>query len=79
MEPSREGRSSDAVRVWMPLAAAAAAISFVISFVIGVPPQQAITATALAAILVFSGLLFSSFGRNKGKYQNSKWEWEDKK
>jgi hypothetical protein len=78
MEPQREGRSSDAVRIWMPLGAAAAAITFVISFVIGVPQHQAISATALAAILVFSGLLFSSFGRNRDKYQKNKWEWEDK-
>jgi hypothetical protein len=53
----------------MPFGAAAGAITFVIAFVIGFPQQQTIAATAFAAILVFSGLLFASFGRNRDKYQ----------
>lgn len=69
MEPPPEDRSSNAVRVWMPLGAAAGAITFVIAFVIGLPQQQTIAATAFAAILVFSGFLFASFGRNRDKYQ----------
>jgi hypothetical protein len=62
-------RSADAVRVWMPLGAIAAAITFVIVFVIGIPQPQTIAATALVGILVFSGLLFRSFGKDKERYQ----------
>ena len=68
MQPA-EDRSSNAVRVWMPMAAVAAAITFVIAFVMRIPQEQTIAASALAAIMVFSGFLFRSFGRDKGKYQ----------
>lgn len=64
MEPSRD-RSSDAVRVWMPLAAVAAAIAFVTAFVMRIPQEQTIAISALAAIIVFSGLLFISFAKDK--------------
>ena len=52
----------------MPLGAIAAAITFVIAFVMRIPQEQTIAASALAAIIVFSGLLFRSFGRDKTKY-----------
>jgi hypothetical protein len=68
MEPSQD-RSSDAVRVWMPLAVVAAAIAFVIAFVMRVPQEQTILAAGLAAIIVFSGLLFRSFGKDKARYR----------
>jgi hypothetical protein len=68
MEPSQH-RSSDAVRVWMPLAVVAAAIAFVIAFVMRVPQEQTILAAGLAAIIVFSGLLFRSFGKDKARYR----------
>jgi hypothetical protein len=48
-----EGRSSTAVRVWMPMATVAAAITFVIAFVMRIPQQQTIAAASLAAIIVF--------------------------
>jgi hypothetical protein len=66
---SSENRSSSAVRVWMPLAAIAAAITFVIAFVMRIPQEQTISASALAAIMVFSGFLFRSFGRDRDKYR----------
>ena len=66
---SSEDRSSNAVRVWMPLGAVAAAITFVIAFVMRIPQEQTIAASALAAIMVFSGLFFRSFGKDKEKYQ----------
>jgi hypothetical protein len=66
---SSENRSSSVVRVWMPLAAIAAAITFVIAFVMRVPQEQTISACALAAIMVFSGFLFRSFGRDRDKYR----------
>jgi hypothetical protein len=59
-----DNRSSTAVRVWMPMAAVAAAITFVIAFVMRIPQQQTIAASALAAVIVFSGLLFRSYGRD---------------
>ena len=66
---SSENRSSSAVRIWMPLAAIAAAITFVIAFVMRIPQEQTISASALAAIMVFSGFLFRSFGRDRDKYR----------
>jgi hypothetical protein len=68
MQPA-EDRSSTAVRVWMPMAAVAAAITFIIAFVVRIPQEQTIAASAIAAIIVFSGLLFRSFGRDKTKYR----------
>jgi predicted amidohydrolase len=64
-----EDRSSNAVAVWMPLAAIAAAITFVIAFVMQIPQEQTIATSALAAIIVFSALLFRSFGKDKAKYR----------
>ena len=66
---SSEDRSSNAVRVWLPLGAVAAAITFIIAFVMRIPQEQTIAASALAAIMIFSGFLFRSFSRDKGKYR----------
>ena len=66
---SSEDRSSNAVRVWMPLGAVAAAITFLIAFVMRIPQEQTIAASALAAIMVFSGFVFRSFGKDKEKYR----------
>ena len=68
MQPG-EDRSLSAVRVWMPMAVVAAAITFVIAFVMRIPQEQTIAASVLAAIIVFSGLLFKSFGRDNTKYR----------
>jgi TRAP-type uncharacterized transport system fused permease subunit len=64
MQPA-EDKSSSAARIWMPMAAVAAAITFVIAFVMRIPQGQTIAASVLAAIIVFSGLLFRSYGREK--------------
>jgi FtsH-binding integral membrane protein len=69
MQPNDEDRASTAVRVWMPMAAVAVAIAFVIAFVMRIPQQQTIAASALAAIIVFSGLLFRSYGRGKTNFR----------
>jgi hypothetical protein len=66
---SSEDRSSNAIRVWMPFGAVAAAITFVIVFVMRIPQERTIAASALAAIMVFSGFFFRSFGKDKGKYR----------
>lgn len=62
-------RSAEAVRVWMPLGSIAAAITFVVAFVMRIPQEQTIVASAFAGILVFSGFLFRSFGKDKDKFQ----------
>jgi hypothetical protein len=67
MQPN-DDRTSTAVGVWMPMAAVAAAITFVIAFVMRIPQQQTIAASALAAIIVFSGLLFRSYGKYKTNF-----------
>jgi hypothetical protein len=68
MGPS-EDRSSNAVRAWMPLSVISAAITFVISFVMRIPQEQTIAASALAAIIFFSGFLLRSYGKGKTKYR----------
>jgi hypothetical protein len=50
------------------MAAVAAAITFVIAFVMRIPQQQTIAASALTAIIVFSGLLFRSYGKYKTSF-----------
>ena len=66
---SSEDRSSNAVIVLMPLGAVAAAITFVIAFVMRIPQERTIATSVLAAIMVFSGFFFRSFGKDKGKYR----------
>ena len=66
MQPT-DDRTSSAVRIWMPMAAVAAAITFVIAFVLRIPQGQTIAISALVAIIVFSGLLFRSYGKNRTK------------
>jgi hypothetical protein len=51
MQPN-DDRTSTAVRLWMPMAAVAAAITFVIAFVKHISQQQTIAAASLAAIIV---------------------------
>ena len=46
MESSEEDRSSNAVRVWLPLGAVAAAITFIIAFIMRIPQEQTIAASA---------------------------------
>jgi hypothetical protein len=64
-----DGRSSEAIRYWMPLAAIAAGIVFVIAFVLRLPPERTIVASSLAAIMVFSGFFFRSFGKDRDNYK----------
>ena len=54
-----------AVTNWIPYSSAGAAISFVAGFVLGLPPAQVVISTAMTATLIFSGLLFQSYGREK--------------
>ena len=57
-------RARAAVTKWIPYSSAAA-ISFVVGFIFHLPPAQVIVSAAMTATLIFSGLLFQSFGREK--------------
>jgi uncharacterized membrane protein len=58
-------RTRLAVTKWLPLSSAGAAISFVAGFVLHLAPTQVIISAAMTSTLIFSGLLFQSFGREK--------------
>jgi hypothetical protein len=62
-------RSSSAIKTWLPLSLAAGAITFLlISVLTTIPAERAIVGSALTAILVFSGMFFRSFGKEKDRY-----------
>jgi hypothetical protein len=54
-----------AVTKWIPYSSVGAAISFVAGFAFSLPPAQVIVSAAMAAALIFSGLLFQSYGLEK--------------
>jgi hypothetical protein len=58
-------RARLAVTKWLPMSSIGAGITFVAVFVLGLSPAQVIVAAGLTAALVFSGLFFQSFGREK--------------
>lgn len=58
-------RARLAVTKWLPLSSIGAGVSFVAGFVLGLAPAQVIVAAIMTATLVFSGLAFQSFGREK--------------
>ena len=58
-------RARIAVTRWIPYSSAGAAVSFVVGFVFGLEPAQVIVSAAMTATLIFSGLLFQSYGREK--------------
>lgn len=64
-----DNRHRDAIKIWIPLSAAGALISFIISFIMHVPLRQMVFAIIFTAALVFSGYFFRSFGRDKEKYK----------
>ncbi|MGG6460907.1 MAG: hypothetical protein ACM3JQ_05715 [Candidatus Eiseniibacteriota bacterium] len=64
-------RSISLFRLWLPLALAAAVISFVAGILLGVHINQALVAAAFAGVLVFSGFFFRSFGRDGTKSEES--------
>ena len=61
-------RKEEAVRQWFPMAAITAGIIFVVTFILKLPLEQIIAATALSAVMIFSGFFFRSFGRDKDEY-----------
>jgi hypothetical protein len=64
-------RSSSAIKIWLPLSLVAGAITFLmISVLSSIPLERAIVGSALTAVLVFSGMLFRSFGKEKDRYDH---------
>ena len=64
-------RSTSAIKTWLPLSLAAGVITFLlISLLAAIPLERAIVGSALTAILVFSGMLFRSFGKEKDRYDH---------
>ena len=64
-------RTISAIKTWLPLSLAAGAITFMmISIFTSIPFERALVGSALTAILVFSGILFRSFGKEKDRYSN---------
>ena len=62
-------RYHDAIKIWIPLSAAGALISFIIALVMHVQLRQMIFAMIFTAALIFSGYIFRSFGRDKENYK----------
>jgi hypothetical protein len=56
-------KPSSAVTYWMPFAVFASAIVFMLSFVMRLPPDRTIVATALVAGTVFSSFYIRSLGK----------------
>ena len=62
-------RSSSAIKTWLPLSLAAGVITFLmLSILTSIPLERAIVGSALTAVLVFSGMFFRSFGKEKERY-----------
>jgi hypothetical protein len=62
-------RKEEAVKRWFPLAAVAAGISFIVTFLLNLPIDRVIASTALAAVIVFSGFFFRSFGKDEERFK----------
>ena len=68
---SGSDRPSNAVTYWMPLVVFASAIVFVIAFIMRLPPDRTIVASALAAGTVFGGFFIRSLGKKKDNHRKS--------
>ena len=62
-------RKEEAVKRWFPLATIAAGISFVVTFLLNLPPERVVASTALAGLIVFSGFIFRSFGKDENTFK----------
>jgi hypothetical protein len=59
------------LKKWLPIAAIAAMIPLIISLILGTHIIQALVASGLTVMLVVSGLIFRSHGREKNPgYEN---------
>ena len=62
-------RKDEAIKRWFPLAAISAGVTFVITFILNLPVEKVIAATALVSVMVFSGFFFRTFGKDKDDYE----------
>ncbi|MFB5598883.1 MAG: hypothetical protein ACE5SW_01465 [Nitrososphaeraceae archaeon] len=62
-------RTDEAIKKWFPLAAISAGVTFVVTFILNLPVERVIAATALVGVMVFSGFFFRSFGKEKENYK----------
>lgn len=53
------------IRKWLPIVGLAAIIPIILNLVLGVSIIQALVASGLTVLLVVSGFLFRSFGRDR--------------
>ena len=53
------------IRKWLPIVGLAAIIPIILNLVLGVSIIQALVASGLTVLLVVSGFLFKSFGRDR--------------
>jgi hypothetical protein len=61
--------SSSAIKTWLPLSLAAGVITFLmLSTLTSIPLERAIVGSALTAVLVFSGMFFRLYGKEKERY-----------
>jgi hypothetical protein len=59
------------LKKWLPIAAISAVIPIIISLILGISIIQALVASGLTVILVISGFIFRSQGRDrKPGYEN---------
>jgi hypothetical protein len=55
------------LKKWLPIAAISAFIPIIISLILGTPIIQALVAAGMTVLLVVSGLLFRSYGRERNQ------------
>ncbi|HEY6949057.1 MAG TPA: hypothetical protein VI146_00475 [Nitrososphaeraceae archaeon] len=55
------------LKKWIPIAAISAFIPIIISLILGTPIIQALVAAGMTVLLVVSGLMFRSYGRERNQ------------
>ena len=55
------------LKKWLPIAAISAFIPIIISLILGTPIIQALVAAGMTVLLVVSGLMFRSYGRERNQ------------
>lgn len=55
------------LKKWLPIAAISAFIPIIISLILGTPIIQALVVAGMTVLLVVSGLMFRSYGRERNQ------------
>lgn len=55
------------LKKWIPIAVISASIPIIISLILGTPIIQALVAAGMTVLLVVSGLMFRSYGRERNQ------------